>query len=353
MSIKFVCRCGKHLRARDEMASRRSRCPRCGAPVGIPSLQPTHRGALLGPMTLADRQRTAQATLAPANCSPEKASSSELTSRDVPPAGRGRQAGPPSRLNWRSRRWVETHWHQCLLLPKGAWPLLLGLACVMTVFSGGLTLYLPALIKDLRALDSWFLWLAWPCLLIPLTILGYSSAFLDGVFASAVSGEVGHVAWPGRNLVLGLHSGVRWLTCFLAGPILPAGLSILYWIHAGDLGLLDKLIVAELNILAIAVWFLLLLSLNYYERLRAVNPVCVLGLIRRLGHRLVGRALFAAVMLLALAWSGSVGLEKIRHDVPQGWLWLFLSWTTGMFFASFVSRWIGVWFYWDRLRGRL
>jgi len=349
MSIKFVCRCGKHLRARDEMASRRSRCPRCGAPVGIPSLQPTHRGAPLGPMTLVDRQQTAQAPLASANCTPVQASSCELASREALPAGRGRQAV----LNWRSRRWVETHWYQCLLLPKGAWPLVLGLGFAMTVFSGGLALYLPALINDLRAQAPWFLWLAWPCLLIPLTVLGYSSAFLDGVFSSAMAGEVGQVAWPGRNLVLALRSCLRWLACFLAGPVVPAGLSILYWIHAGDLGLLDKLIVAELNILAIAVWFLLLLSLNYYERLPAVNPVCVLGLIRRLGHRLVGLALFAAFMLLALAWSGSVGLEKIRHDVPQGWLWLFLSWTTGMFFASFVSRWIGVWFYWDRLRCRL
>ena len=33
VSIKFVCRCGKHLRARDEMASLRSRCPRCGEPL--------------------------------------------------------------------------------------------------------------------------------------------------------------------------------------------------------------------------------------------------------------------------------------------------------------------------------
>jgi hypothetical protein len=302
-------------------------------------------------MTLADSQGTA--TLAPANCTPDKASSSELASREIPPGGRGRQAVPPSRLNWRSRRWVETHWYQCLLLPRTAWPLVLGLAAVMTLFSGGLALWLPALINDFRAQDSWFLWLAWPCLLIPLTVLGYSSGFLDGVFASAMAGEVGHVAWPGRNLVLALRSGTRWLICFLAGPVLPAGLSIVYWIHAGDLGLLDKLIVAEINILAIAVWFLLLLSLNYHERLRAVNPARVLGLIRRLGHRLAGLALFMAVMLLALVWSASVGLEKLLHGAAQGWLWLFLSWTSGMFFASFTFRWVGIWFYWDRLRCRL
>src|SRR5438105_5600907 len=63
MPIKFVCGCGKRLRARDEMAARRSLCPRCGAPVGIPSLQPTHRGATLGPMSLVAGPSARQATV--------------------------------------------------------------------------------------------------------------------------------------------------------------------------------------------------------------------------------------------------------------------------------------------------
>src|SRR5213593_192012 len=59
MSIKFVCTCGKHLRARDEMAARRSVCPRCGNPVGIPSLRPTHASAPLGTLSPEElRQRT-------------------------------------------------------------------------------------------------------------------------------------------------------------------------------------------------------------------------------------------------------------------------------------------------------
>src|SRR5919198_406987 len=60
MAIKFICGCGKHLRARDEMAARRSVCPACGSPVGIPSLQPTCPGATLGPMTPAERRKLAR-----------------------------------------------------------------------------------------------------------------------------------------------------------------------------------------------------------------------------------------------------------------------------------------------------
>jgi len=57
MSIKFVCSCGKRLRARDEMAARRSMCPRCGAPVGFPSLRPTHSGTVAAPLTPQERRR--------------------------------------------------------------------------------------------------------------------------------------------------------------------------------------------------------------------------------------------------------------------------------------------------------
>src|SRR5581483_11058359 len=65
MSIKFVCSCGKHLRARDEMAARRSVCPRCGAPVGMPSKQPTQRGAAAAPMTPAERWLSRRRPAAP------------------------------------------------------------------------------------------------------------------------------------------------------------------------------------------------------------------------------------------------------------------------------------------------
>src|ERR1700730_7391210 len=55
MSIRFICTCGKHLKARDEMAARRSVCPRCGRPVGVPSLQSSQRGAPAGPLSPQER----------------------------------------------------------------------------------------------------------------------------------------------------------------------------------------------------------------------------------------------------------------------------------------------------------
>ena len=55
MSIKFTCSCGKRLRARDEIARCRSFCPRCGQPVGIPSLEGNQPGTTAAPLTPAER----------------------------------------------------------------------------------------------------------------------------------------------------------------------------------------------------------------------------------------------------------------------------------------------------------
>ena len=44
MAIKFICSCGKHLKARDEMAARRSVCPACGNPTVLRPAPPRPGG---------------------------------------------------------------------------------------------------------------------------------------------------------------------------------------------------------------------------------------------------------------------------------------------------------------------
>src|SRR6185312_2349115 len=55
MPIKFYCSCGKHLRAREALAGKRTMCPTCGRIVGVPSLHASQRGAIAGPLTPAER----------------------------------------------------------------------------------------------------------------------------------------------------------------------------------------------------------------------------------------------------------------------------------------------------------
>jgi hypothetical protein len=223
---------------------------------------------------------------------------------------------------------------------------------VLTGFTGALALLLPDLLSDFRAEGSWLVWLGLPCLAFPLAVFGYGAGYLDCVFVSGMAGEIGHIRWPGRNLSQALKSGSRWLICFSAGPALPACASLLYWIYSGDLGFWDWLILAELNVLALTSWLLLLLAVNRHDRLRDLNPARVVEMIRRLGHRLVAWAAFASVVGLAHGWLAVVALERLHHEFAAGWSLLFLSWTSGMLFATFLFRWVGVWFYWDRLRGQ-
>src|SRR5262245_28183660 len=101
MSIKFFCSCGKHLRAREALAGKRSVCPQCGQLVGVPSLEPTQRGTAPVPMTPGEKARLGRATSA------------------EPPA----EAAPPDRTGKPKRRWLrrmralEKHWYQCLWFP--------------------------------------------------------------------------------------------------------------------------------------------------------------------------------------------------------------------------------------------
>ena len=387
MSIKFVCRCGKRLRAHDGMAARRSVCPRCGAPVGVPSLQPTVRGAPLGPMSPAERLRARQIArplgFSPPDALPtdtaagsDKADRPSLSPRTVP---RLDGIAPPSlhvsnstadavllqhpprnvtrqlvvqtkRRRWWYREHVERHWYQCLVYPFRAWSLVLGLAVLLTGFSGGIVLVLPTLLANFPRDVSWLLPVGWLPLSIPLVLVGYACGFLDCALISGMAGEVGGIRWPGRNIGLALKSGARWLICFLAGPVLPAGASLLFWIHGGDLRFFDWLILAETSVLTLSVWLLLLWAVNDKNRLRDMSPLRVGVVVDRLGPRVVALALGASVLALANGWLLGMALVQLHHEAVLGWLLLFVCWAGGLFFATFLFRWVGVRLYWSRLR---
>src|SRR5436305_1350417 len=123
MAIKFICTCGKHLRARDEMAARRSVCPRCGSPVGIPSRQPTQPGTTPGPLTPRERLRarrvvpSAEAVLEEvALATPAPSAPPAPTPPGAAPAAAGsspRTPAPSPRL----RKHLATRWRQGLVYP--------------------------------------------------------------------------------------------------------------------------------------------------------------------------------------------------------------------------------------------
>jgi hypothetical protein len=343
MTIKFVCSCGKRLRARDEMAARRSMCPRCGAPVGVPSGRPAVRGATAGPMTPAERLRARRHVPPPQPSDAREAGTAPAQLLDPDPAdskpARNRPAAPRGR---RGDRELERHWHQCLLYPVRAWPLVLGLGAALTVLTGATALVLPEVLVELRGgpAEHWLVCV--PLLLAFLLLPGYACAFLDCTLTSAAAGEARNVRWPGTNVGLVVKSALTWLICFLAGPVVPAVAGFFYWLDCGDPDALDWVILAELGAVAVGYWLLLLLAVSRGDRLLDANPARVEELVNRLGHRLVLAVFAASLVALAHGYWLLAALLELHRDL-SGLALLAGCWVSVLFLATFLFRLLGVW----------
>src|SRR5262245_2614672 len=158
MSIKFICSCGKHLRARDEMAARRSFCPACGSPVGVPSLKPTHGGTDAAPLSPAERRaraRQRQQEPIPAD-EPAEEVVWPAPRRPARPEDLDLSTGPrtpldpsvvrqvvPDRPKHRQREWTfETHWSECVVYAFRAFPIVIWLAIALSMLAVGLAAWL-------------------------------------------------------------------------------------------------------------------------------------------------------------------------------------------------------------------
>jgi hypothetical protein len=349
MSIKFICSCGKHLRARDEMAARRSMCPRCGAPVGVPSRQPTHRGAPAAPLSPQERVRLAQQrprTAALAEDGIQTAAAVEGLTATAPPPGAPAVAAPADAgevvvLRGRRRRAPDTRWQHCLLYAFRAWALLLGLGFFLATLTGGTALTLAER-DDLRA-DPWRGWLlGWIGVVLGGTLLGFAVGFLDCSLAAAAAGEVRRVRWSGSDLGLAVRSLVRWLVAFLTGPVLGVAAGVYYWLHAGELTFLDGVILAELGVLTLAVWLLAVAAAGWRDRTLDANPLRAAELAYRLGPRTL-LVLVAAAGLLAHGWLMLAAVEELHRSPFSGWLGLIACWVGALFLATFLFRLLGVW----------
>jgi hypothetical protein len=362
MSIKFICSCGKRLRARDANASRRTICPRCGQLVGVPSLQPTHPGTAAAPMTPMERRKLARQRLLNA----------DAPASEPPPAGAITAAPPPRRpevrpdpgldtepprppdyehtrveptsrkqhvVRWRYGWLIAPHWVLCLAYPFRAAPLVFGMALVLAILTGGALLALPEwfdLPEEVR----------WPMLLwgvIPVVLLGYVCGFLECALVAAAEGDQGPVRWPGHNLKLVVQSIITWLVCFLAGPVVPAVGCLLYWLYIGDLEVVDRIILGELVVLAVGYWMLMILAVSQKDGFLDVHPARVVELVQRVGHRVVAVAGVSGLVALGHGLVVLVAMGQLHRNPALGWLLLFLCWASGLTLATYVFRLLGGW----------
>jgi hypothetical protein len=340
VSIKFVCSCGKHLKARDEMAERLSICPRCGSLVGIPARQPRYPegAARLPPARRLHDKPDQRITIAPPTAP---------TATSPPPPRNpyvvrllSMRSAPRPDL---SGRHLEEHWYECLLYPFRAWQLCVILAVLMTFVSAAVAALVPSLVAEQPPDRYTRIGVNVSGVVLLLLVVGLPSSFFDCVLSSAVLGEIYYIRWSGNALFTVLRVGIKWLTCFLTGPVLFAGAAVAYWFECGEAGVIDWMIMIELGIVAIGYHLLVLLSLTDRGRLRDLNPLAVADLAQRLGRDALIVIGGGAALLLGHAVLLVTGVATMHTTPPLGWSLLAGGWLSAVFCSTFFCRLFGIW----------
>ncbi len=383
MSIHFICTCGKRLKARDEMAARRSVCPRCRRPVGIPSSHASQRGAPAGPLTPDERRRRAwtadRGMFSPADPAALGQRGLELPAADVAareaggnvppgPIHAGKQEGeslpfclpgdwpgkdaaiklrspavPPRRGRKQRvrRRWhVETRWYESWRAPwltlRWEFPLALalGLATLFVLLAGW-----PELADEPEL--SIMLTVA----AVALTPAVLACTYLQCVLRSAVVGAPPHVIWPEGDLLQMIGGTVRWLVGLLVGPGVLLLAVFYYWLWCGDLDWLNGLILAELSLAAVGYGLFVLLAVTR-GRLWDANPVTVALLVHALGPGAAAFAAAAWLLVLVHGWWALTVIQNLQPGVSGASVvavMLILCWFSILCGTTFLLRLLGLW----------
>src|SRR5207244_2377775 len=84
------------------------------------------------------------------------------------------------------------------------------------------------------------------------------------------------------------------------------------------------------------------------ERLADISPFAVVRLIDDLGYRAWGLALAASVLGVLHLLGIHHGLARLTEDPLPASALLTASWISGLYWATFFMRLLGVWSFWSR-----
>ena len=380
MAIFFSCLCGQPLRADEDGAASHRRCLACGRLNRVPSVKRANQALgidaagdaeanidLAEPppllpippvpvpklLLVEDSQmppvrpvRTRPRPLdgeddSPYRLAPEKDADAlgDLRARIDRDKVRRLLKEARQELNERQQRerpWeLETHWSHCLLYPLRA-TLQVGLLAVG--WATATALFIAFLPENWNATP---LSIYVPFLPFCFLLLAYTLALLQTTLVAATRGFAGTVALPARDLLPIARSGVQGMVCLLAGPIVPLIVAYFFWLDCGDLEGVDRLILAELGLVAAVCWALLFLAVTEKDALLHANPVAVAKLIRRVGFRVPVAALLMGIVLAGNGYL-IVGAVEDLHRGLLGWLELVGLWTGQLYGLLFLLRWLGV-----------
>jgi hypothetical protein len=180
-----------------------------------------------------------------------------------------------------------------------------------------------------------------PMLFSFLMTFGYALLFLGHVLVASSLGENDHPRWPEWH-PSDISEGIgRWFWAGLFGVALGGGPLLLYWMHHGDLGLLDWVVLIGLIVVGVGYALMALAAALLHDNIIAANPVTVIAAIARIGWDYLRPCLVAA---LALVIEG-VALWAMLYRIPSKYveavaIWLF--WVFLFYSAMVVMRMVGL-----------
>ena len=236
-----------------------------------------------------------------------------------------------ARRNWT----LEKTWTDFLLYPLRASPLILYLSVAWAT----LLTITGAIMLD--SSDGMVMVLRTPLLLLDLVVFAYTMGFLQATLAAASEGKAGTVAWPRWDLITTARGGGHGLLAFLAGPVVPAVVGFFFWLRAGELEMIDWLILWELGLAAVVYWVLVVLSVSQNNDLRDLLPAAVVRAARQLGSRALLTSVLIGFPLVAQVMQTLWTLDN-PHRLGAAWSLLVVQCAMQLAWAVFWLRRFGV-----------
>lgn len=334
--IRFDCTCGKSLKAAAKLAGKNSRCPACGVNIIVPQLSAARPGN--GP------EWPTQAALTMVVGVPNSPDDGESVYRlaAAAPTAWVPNIVPEVDPNYVPPAPYQRHPIESWTDPLAGAKYVLSLSGMLAVLTAlGVALYPHVLHEGLSWVSGLFLAVVWAGGMV--LVIGYGCSLLYSNLEWGLCGGGKDIHVPDYDPGPAMTSFVRWALCFGSGPAFLIYFAFLYWIHCGDMTLIDGVILAELTVPAVTWWMMELLVLAARPDRVHVAPVKVLSAIRRLGPRALLAGIASTAVGFIHVWLGAGAVMLLHEAWLPGLLLLWLCWFSAWQCSAFALRKLGCW----------
>jgi hypothetical protein len=172
-------------------------------------------------------------------------------------------------------------------------------------------------------------------------VFGYALLFFGHVLVASALGENDHPSWPEFDRYEISEGLVRWFWAALLGLVMGGFPLAVYWLYCGDIDWFDRVILAELTVLAVGFAMMALAASLLHDSFLAANPVTVLLAILRIGWDYLAPSLVGGAALAVAAgmlWSVFFNIPSLK--LAMAVLWLF--WVYVLYASMVVFRMVGL-----------